>query len=428
MFLDDGLHDGLDLRPMVTEAARAPRSPRIAIYSHDAQGLGHLRRNLLITRALIAGANQPSVLMLSGLREAAAFEFPRGVDSVTLPSVGKSTDGTYFPRSLRLGTPEVVKIRRRLISAAVESFRPDILIVDKQPRGFFGELEPALEWLRANTTARIVLGLRDILDESATVAREWSQGRFDDAIRAFYDRIWVYGDRAVYDVASEYSFPEDVAAKIRYTGYLNAREVMEGHPVFDPNCGRDLTQVLGLPEGSLTLCLIGGGRDGVPLATEFLRADLPAKGGGVLVCGPLMEPEDREDLRSLAAARSDMRVIEFVADPHPLLCCADRVIAMGGYNTVCEALAFQKRTLIVPRVVPRTEQLIRANRLAELGLLDVLHPRDLTAPALSEWIRADARGVKPAVRAIDFGGVGRLPGLLEEALSPARQREAVRHG
>ncbi len=28
------------------------RRPRIALYSHDTQGLGHIRRNLLIARAL----------------------------------------------------------------------------------------------------------------------------------------------------------------------------------------------------------------------------------------------------------------------------------------------------------------------------------------------------------------------------------------
>ena len=47
---------------------------------------------------------------------------------------------------------------------------------------------------------------------------------------------------------------------------------------------------------------------------------------------------------------------------------------MGGYNTYCEILSFDKPALIVPRVRPREEQLIRARRAAELGLVEMLLP------------------------------------------------------
>ena len=45
---------------------------------------------------------------------------------------------------------------------------------------------------------------------------------------------------------------------------------------------------------------------------------------------------------------------------------------MGGYNTFCEVLSLNKRTLIVPRTVPRMEQFIRASRAAKLGLVGML--------------------------------------------------------
>jgi predicted glycosyltransferase len=53
---------------------------------------------------------------------------------------------------------------------------------------------------------------------------------------------------------------------------------------------------------------------------------------------------------------------------------------MGGYNTVCEILSFDKPALIVPRIVPREEQLIRASRASELGLFDMLLPEDAEDP------------------------------------------------
>ena len=180
-----------------------------------------------------------------------------------------------------------------------------------------------------------------------------------------------------------------------------------------------MPEAMDLPSGDLTLCVIGGGRDGMPLASAFLRAKLPAGRGGVLVTGPLMEGEDRTLLHSLASGRSDMRLIEFVTDPQPLMCCADRVISMGGYNTVCEVLAFQKRALIVPRVTPRREQIIRAERFSALGLLDVLHPDGLSPGALESWIGAEAGAVRAAETVLDFHGARRLPELLVEALLDA---------
>ena len=413
MYFEDELLRRLDLS--ADTGRRSSRPLRIAIYSHDAEGLGHLRRNLLISRSLFTEDLRPSVLLISGLRESAVYGLPSGVDSVTLPALGKAADGSYYSRSLRLETEHLVRLRSALIHAAVVSYQPDVLIVDKLPLGIFGELRESLSWLREQTGARVILGLRDILDEPETVRREWARDNCMDAILEFYNRVWVYGDRRVYNTAKEYSLPADVATKLRYVGYLNPRDVPAGRKGSGSGSAA-LAEAMDLPAGDLTLCVIGGGRDGVPLATEFLRARLPEGSGGILVTGPLMDGEDRAFLHTLAAGRKDVRLIEFVKDPQPLMCCANRVISMGGYNTVCEVLAFHKRALIVPRVKPRREQIIRAERFAALGLLDMLHPDDLTADALSAWIGEDAGPMRAAETVLDFHGASRLPQMLAEAI------------
>ena len=83
---------------------------------------------------------------------------------------------------------------------------------------------------------------------------------------------------------------------------------------------------------------------------------------------------------------ANLCVQEFSAEADYLISRADCVVTMGGYNSVCSVLSFGKRALIVPRVVPRKEQLIRAERLARLGLVDVLHPDQLSAAAMQDWI------------------------------------------
>jgi predicted glycosyltransferase len=90
---------------------------------------------------------------------------------------------------------------------------------------------------------------------------------------------------------------------------------------------------------------------------------------------------------------------------------------MGGYNSTYEVLSFEKPALIVPRVSPRREQFIRAERLCQLGLLDVLPPDQATPQALAEWIARDLRQSQPPRQLIDMNGAARLPRLLLELLN-----------
>ncbi|MDQ3698252.1 MAG: glycosyltransferase, partial [Gemmatimonadota bacterium] len=73
---------------------------RIAMYSHDTQGMGHMRRNLLIAQALGRASPDASILLLFGAREAAALELPPGTECLTLPSLYKDVDGEYRARAL----------------------------------------------------------------------------------------------------------------------------------------------------------------------------------------------------------------------------------------------------------------------------------------------------------------------------------------
>ncbi|HUS17421.1 MAG TPA: glycosyltransferase [Chloroflexia bacterium] len=397
---------------------------RIALYSHDTLGLGHMRRNLLLAQAFTAPPLHAAILLISGASTARAFAAPPGVDWLTLPALHKHQDGHYDARSLGVALPELVTLRAQTIRASLEAFRPDLLIVDKVPWGAFRELEPALAALRAQGTTRCVLGLRDVLDEPAAVHREWWGNGNDEAIRAYYDAVWVYGDPVVYDPVQEYHFSDDVAGKVRYTGYLDQRARQTA-----PDAVPDGTAVP-VPDEPFVLCAVGGGQDGAALAETFAAAELPPGRRGVLLTGACLPDAARARVRQAAAENARLQVHDFMADPIPLVRAAERVVIMGGYNTVCEALSFEKPALVVPRVEPRQEQWIRARRLHQLGLLDVLHPAMLTSRALSAWMRQD-RPAPHVHESIDMRGLTRLPALLDEVLAPAAWAAAglveVRH-
>src|SRR5882724_8845234 len=105
---------------------------RIAFYSPGIVGLGHLRRNLLISQILAESDLRSVNLMVTEAREASAFIhcMPPGVDFITLPGLSKGVDGACKPRYLDLPLKEVISLRGRTIRAALKEFEPDLLIVD----------------------------------------------------------------------------------------------------------------------------------------------------------------------------------------------------------------------------------------------------------------------------------------------------------
>ena len=401
--------------PAMTQSVVESRRRRIVLYSHDTMGLGHTRRNMLIAQTLANSPSPVSILMITGMGESNKFPLPPNVDRLTLPSLFKTVEGQYQARRLHISPKEITQLRSKMIQAAVEGFEPDVLIVDKAPRGAMRELDATLKYLRMQGQTRCILGLRDVLDEPAAVQRDWSRSANEDAIRDYYDAVWIYGDPTVYNTAHEYRFSHDVSAKIRYTGYLDQRSRLK----YAADKSTEVLTDLNLPPGELVLCMVGGGQDGAHLAEAFAQAEMPPETNGVILTGPFMPTDLQQRLHNYAASHPRLRVLEYVAEPTFLLAQADRVISMGGYNTTCEVLSFEKRALIVPRVQPRQEQLIRAERLQKLGLLDLLHPHQVSPQALATWLTQD--GMTTKVRDnLDLNGLDRLPQLVEEILTLPR--------
>jgi hypothetical protein len=209
---------------------------RVLLYSHDTFGLGHLRRARTIAAALTEAFPEASALILTGSPVAGRFTFPERVDHIRLPGVIKRPDGSYSAEALGLDIDETTWLRAGLIERAAERFAPDLVIVDKEPTGFRGEMMPTLELLRRRGDARIVLGLRDILDTPTVVAEEWARKGALPAIAAHYDEIWVYGDRRIFDPTEDVGLPEAVRARTVWTGYLRRSDTGTAEPLAPALC------------------------------------------------------------------------------------------------------------------------------------------------------------------------------------------------
>ncbi|MFQ6550229.1 glycosyltransferase family protein [Aestuariibius sp. 2305UL40-4] len=386
------------------------RPQRIVLYSHDTLGYGHLRRNLLIAAALSEMTPRPEILLIGGMREAGAFVLPAGVDCVTLPAYAKQGDGSYRPRDLGTDLTRLTALRSQMIRSAVEGFDPELMIVDNVPRGAQYELDQALAMLSHQKRCRVVLGLRDVIDESAVTRRQWLRQRNFETVRRHYDEVWIYGDPDIYDILTDCGMSGPIGAHCRFVGYLDPTGRRDS-----VQAAADLAQVIGCDPRPYIYCAVGGGRDGVALCEAFAAAPLPDGHRGVLVTGTQMPEAQKTRIAALSKGRDDLLVLPFLREPIDVMNRAARIVGMGGYNTTIEILALRRASLIVPRCVPRREQVMRTERLAARGLVSMLLPGDLTPATLGDWMAAP---VPTPGYQLDMTGLSSVQALVRSAATP----------
>jgi predicted glycosyltransferase len=296
-------------------------------------------------------------------------------------------------------------MRASIIQHTAEIFDPDLFIVDKEPVGLRGEVLPTLKSLKRRGT-RLVLGLRDVMDEPRLLEPEWQRKKAMPALRDLYDEIWVYGLPQICDPLEGIALPPRVRQKMVYTGYLHRELPSHGAPARLPE----------IAERPFVLVTTGGGGDGEGLIDWVLRAyehDPLLPYPALVVLGPFMAAERQAEFMDRASRLKRVQAITFHKQFETLVARAAGVVAMGGYNTFCEVISLDKRALIVPRTAPRLEQYIRAARAAKIGLVSMLEDDGTYDPTvMAAALRALPRQQRPSEVVV--------PGLLEGLTNVSR--------
>ena len=380
-------------------------SSRVLIYSHDTFGLGHLRRCRTIAHSLVEHHKHLSVLIVSGSPIIGSFDFRARVDFIRVPGVIKLRNGEYTPLNLHIDIEHTLSLRASIIRHTADIFDPHVLIVDKEPLGLYGEIVDTLHLLKERGT-RLVLGLRDVMDEPALLAPEWERKNVLPVLTEVYDETWIYGLPQICEPLAGIDVPEEVERHTTYTGYL-PRSVPESLTV---------TRVPDITQDNYILVTTGGGGDGENLIDWVLRAyeyDPLLPYPALLVLGPFMPSERQAEFMARTTDLKRVEAITFDAHLESLIANATGVVAMGGYNTFCEILSLDKRALVVPRTKPRMEQYIRASRAQELGLLRMLPGEgERRAEVMAAALRELPRQNRPSEVVV--------PGLLEGLVSVNR--------
>ncbi len=388
--------DSATRRPRLKPAVRHAR-PKVILYSHDTFGLGNIRRTLLLANTLIEQYPGAAILIITGSPMIHAFRIPEGVDYIKLPCLDRIEPERYEPRFLSDCSAEVKRTRAAILEKAVLGFEPDLMIVDKRAAGVDGELLGALQALRdRQQRTKLVLGMRDVLDEPERTRDTLRLNGSFETIDRFYDEVWIYGCESIFNPIKEYDFPASVARKTRFCGYLK-------------RTSQPSTRNGGPPR---VLVTTGGGGDGGCMIETYLKGLVGLPRSTVLrstiVFGPQMSKERRDDMLDRFGYRPDVTFLDFEPDLTKFYAEADVVVSMAGYNTVCEVLSFSRRGILVPRAHPVREQLIRARLLAARGLFDMVEPDELKPGVLIAKVLASLKPAPVALATLDLDGLPRI--------------------
>ncbi|NGX41844.1 MAG: UDP-N-acetylglucosamine--N-acetylmuramyl-(pentapeptide) pyrophosphoryl-undecaprenol N-acetylglucosamine transferase [Chlamydiae bacterium] len=389
-------------------------SPSILMYSHDGFGLGHLKRNFNIAKQTVQEIPGSKALLIMGHTSIPFHPIPYGIDFVKLPSIIKMNHESWQPRSLPMESGKFKELRASLIKNVAEHFRPDIFVVDYVPKGVWGELVPTLQFLKeSNPKTKIVLGLRDVIDDPATTRQRWEKGHTYDVIRQYYDKIFIYGSPEIYDTAYHYGLTGDLEEKISYCGYLCSEEPFKSR--------ERVRQELRLQHDHLVVITAGGGGDAYEMmrscmeALKILQKEVSVE--AIFIAGPFMILEERQALE-VQAEGLPVKVYTSTDGLLNYMNAADLLITMGSYNTMMEAVRLRRPTLVIPREGPSAEQKIRARIFSELGLIKTVDSPSITPPTLAKAM-LKTLSHKPSQFLLNMNGLSNAVHQLSELIHPS---------
>ncbi len=368
---------------------------RILFYSQHVLGIGHFFRSMEIARALAPH----EVLFVEGGDPLQDFVPPDHVRRVFLPPVMMDPDFSRIEG--RAGDLDGLwRKRSEILLDLHASFKPDRIVTELFPFGrrmFRHELLPLLDAVRRNTRETVVAcSLRDILVEKSDV-RKYEE-RVLDILNAYYDLLLIHADPRVVDLRETFSRTDAISIPMMYTGFVS-------RPAPGVRERRDRRKVI--------VASTGGGRVGGDLLRAVVNGFRRLTESHLelrVFTGPFMQEADRSALVGLAAGDRRIALRPF-SDHFPAeLAEADLSISMAGYNTCMDILASRVPALVYPFPQNR-EQLMRARRLEELGILRVLN--NLSEDALIQAIQAFLRDPPlPAPHALDLEGAAKTAQIL----------------
>jgi predicted glycosyltransferase len=355
---------------------------KILFYCQYLTGMGHLVRSTEIVRQLVKDFQ---VCFINGGPTVPGFEIPPEVEIATLPPLWIEDSQLQVAEGFN-NIEEVKEARRNALIELCDRFQPDCLITEFFPFGrhkLFFELIPLLDHIKASYPAtKIVCSVRDIvgrtdLDKEAEIICQLTS--------QYFDLILFHSDAKFQKLEESFSRVKELNCEVKYTGFV----------------AQSSSDKIALSESDLfnfsrkeqtILVSIGGGRIGYELletviqSSSILAQKIPHH--IQIFTGPFMPEEQFLQLQQAALDKTNVTLERYTSNLMAYMNKADLSISLTGYNTTMNILRTGIRSLVVPigHYSYDKEQLVRTQKLENLGIVKVIEPEELEPTYLAQRI------------------------------------------
>ncbi len=389
----------------------ATQKPVILFYCQSSLGIGHTMRSIRLLQGM---AEKFDVHFANGGEVIDQLTYPENINIVNLPPIKADPEFSSVHCAKTGDDPEpIFQQRAHLLIRLFEQVKPQILMVELYPFGrgaFKKELDPVLE-LAKKRDVKTICSLRDILvDRADTSAYE---EKVVNRMNRYFDMLLVHSDPNLFPLDKSFSRLSDIRSDIRYTGYVAPKK----NAAITNNVSPSI------------IVSIGGGRFGHELAdavidvAPILLQKIPHS--ITVATGPFCPKKIAARLQRKAANISNLTITDFIPELHSRLLSASLSISMGGYNTTMDVLASGVRAMMMPCVNNGgMDQKKRLDKLAQLGIVDLIMPEDLLPDRLVKKILDNLNKNQPQTF-IDLNGVDNTTAIIANLSSPSVKVETT---
>ncbi len=402
---------------------------RLMFYCQHVLGMGHFIRSTEIVR----GLSDFNVTFLNGGEIVPGFDLPASVEVINLPPIKSDAEFRALqPAGGEQSLEEIKAIRAQKLLAEYERVQPDVFVIELFPFGrlkFAFELIPLLERCQASGRTKVVCSLRDIL-----VAKRKQQQFEEQACRIvneFFDLVLVHSDPRFQRLEETFSSAARLERPVVYTGFV-AQTADETASVDEFLTGNDERKILvSIGGGRVGSELIDCAIDASPLLAEVLPHQMLIFGGPYLPEAEFQRLQNKiqfvvppsgggsgVNAFPAEAGTTNIKLARYTTNFLSHLKHADLSLSMAGYNTCMNILAAGARAIVHPFTGgDNQEQTLRAGKLHELGLVEVVSGQELNPAGLAEKMAQAFGKPKPIAAALDLNGVEKTAAVLNELLN-----------
>ena len=389
---------------------------KIMFYCQYLSGMGHLVRSSEIVRSLVKDFQ---VYFIIGGPIIQGFEMPPEVELIRLPALWLE-NGKFTTGDSSVSVEEVQEIRKNQLIAAFEQIKPDCLITEFFPFGrhkLFFELIPLMEYVKSRGyNTKVACSLRDVIGKESNAEEETA---ICYLMNRYFDLLLFHSDPNFQSFHESFSRHKDIRSEIIHTGFVTQNK---SENVSSADWGK-------INPGTVKILVsVGGGRIGYELLETVVEAS--SIFGKEIPCvikiftGPFMPEEKVLSLKKAALNRGNIVIENYTSELIAYMQTADISISLSGYNTTMNILTTGVRCILVPigHENQDKEQLIRTQKLENLGLVDYIHFEDLDHNLLAKKVISCLNNSVLPDSQFDLQGAKKTAILLKEFLN---QKELV---